>query len=139
MDREIRRNLANHFHQTQILHDHRVHAGIHAGIDQLLGILQFVLEHEYIEGQEPLNPITVQKGHNFGQLVHPEIVRPCARIKFFDPKKIASAPFATAARMQSQSPAGASSSTSSLRSAFVSIYILPDRSKPACCVLLFFH
>ncbi|MNJ54495.1 hypothetical protein D3C77_499360 [compost metagenome] len=87
MNRKVRRHFPNHFNQSQILHDHRVHARIDASLDQFSRIPQFILKHENIEGQEPLDPIAVQKSHDFRELVHAEVVRPGSSIELFYTKK----------------------------------------------------
>ena len=77
--------------------------------------LQLILKHQNIKRQKSLNPIQMQKRHNLRQLLHRKLFARARALNFSTPKKTASAPLATAARIQSQSPAGANNSTSSLR------------------------
>ena len=68
MQLHVRGDLPSQPHHAVILHDHRVHAGLHDGGDGPRGFPQLVLENQRVESDESSHASRVQSPHHVGQL-----------------------------------------------------------------------
>ena len=67
--------------QSEILHDGRIDSGAVEHVEFLLGGGEFVGEDQHIERDVAFHAMLVKKGHQLGQIIGREILRPHARVE----------------------------------------------------------
>ena len=81
MDAERGKETPGDFRQTHILNDDGIDPGVVEQTQFGHGVGQFVGENEDVQRHVGFDPMVVEKGHDFGQIVFGKILRPHARIE----------------------------------------------------------
>ena len=84
MDREVRRDAADHLTDSDILHDRGVHPRGDDRPQRVLRERKFVLEYKRIEGDIPPHAAPVEPGHQIGKVGTREVVGAHARVERVD-------------------------------------------------------
>ena len=81
MQRQIRHQAARQSAETHVLNDHGVHPSPIRSQQQGRGTVEFVAEHQHVEGEETPHLALVQPMHQLRQLRDAEVLGPLARIE----------------------------------------------------------
>ena len=81
MHTEVRHQPLGQATEPHVLDDHRIHTGSICSDQQLSCCLQFIAEHQHVEGEESLHPPLMQPLHHFRKVLQSEIFSPLAGVE----------------------------------------------------------
>ena len=67
--------------EPHVLDNHRIHPRPVCGDQQLSRCLQFIAEHQHVEGEETLHPPLMQPLHHLRQVIQSKILSPLTSVE----------------------------------------------------------